>query len=152
MKVQKITNPLYVGELGSLLLRFYNKVKDASGMYQGITYESFYTYICQIVQFGGEKREFWIAIDNEPIGFAAWRVMNLPYVGKVYCDFIYNSIRNQKAAILLCKEFINFGKQHRAPLYGFGAINEVVGRHFVVVGKKLGIEFTNTGIVDFTGR
>ena len=158
MKAIKIISPLYVGEIAPLILKFYNRVSTGTE-YQGITYESLYTSFANIVQFGGrpdplpDVQEFWVVFeDNEPVAFATWRVLGLPHIGKTYCDFMFNSIRNRKAVIELCKEWIEFGKRHRAPLFAFDAINEKVAEHLVSVGKQLGVEFVNTGVTNFIGR
>jgi len=152
MKALKITSPLYVGEIAPLILKFYNRVSTGTE-YQGITYESLYASFAQIVQFGGNVSELWVVFDeNEPVAFATWRVLGLPHIGKTYCDFMFNSIRNRKAVIELCKEWMEFGKKHRSPLYAFDAINEKVAEHLVSVGKQLGVEFVNTGVTNFIGR
>ena len=158
MKTLKITSPLYVGEIAPLILKFYNRVNSGTG-YQGVSYESLYASFTQIVQFGGrpdplpDVSELWVTFDgDEPVAFATWRVMGLPHIGKTYCDFMFNSSRNQKTVVELCKQWIEFGKRHRAPLYEFNAINEKVAEHLVSVGKKLGIEFVNTGVMSFIGR
>ena len=153
MRIQKITNPLYVGEIAPLILRFYNRVKDSSGLYQGITYESIYAYICKVAQFGKDRAEFWIAFDGDtPVGFAVWRVMDLPHIGKVYCDCLYNDTRNQKAIKGLYTEFVEFGIRHRAPLYQFNALNDRVGKHFQHILGKLGVECNDSGAKEFIGR
>ncbi|MFX0194554.1 MAG: hypothetical protein ACFFCW_00405 [Candidatus Hodarchaeota archaeon] len=153
MKVLKITNPLYVGRIAPLILKFYNRVKETSGMYEGITYETIYAYLARTAQYGGELAEVWVAYDGDtPVGFACWKVMDLPHIGKVYCDCLYNDVRNQKAIKGLYEEFINFGKRHRAPLYQFDALNEKVGEHFVRVADKLGVDFKDSGAKNYIGR
>ena len=146
MKIHKVTNPLAVGELAPLVQKFYNRVKETTGLYQGITYESLYTYLARVVQFGGDKAEFWVALDGDmPVGFATWRVMDLPYIGSVFCDCLYNDTRNQKAIKELYDQFIEFGKKHRCLLYRFDAVNEKLGEYFVNVLSKLGVEAKDSG-------
>lgn len=153
MTIQKITNPLYVGEIAELIMKFYNRVKDSSGMYDGITYESLYVYITRVVQMGSDKAEFWVAYDNDkPAGFALWRVMDLPYVGTVFCEGMYNDVRNQKAIKELYDEFFNFGRKHRTPLYQYYAVNEKVGEYFKTVGEKMGVKFKDSGAKTYVGR
>jgi len=152
MKTLKITNPLYVGEIAPLILKFYNRVNTGTG-YQGITYESLYASFALIVQHGGDASELWVVLDgDEPVAFSTWRVLGLPHIGKTYCDFMFNSIRNRKAVVELCKQWIEFGKKHRSSLFAFDAINEKVAEHLVSVGKQLGVEFVNTGVTNFIGR
>ena len=153
MKVQKITNPLYVGEIAELIMKYYHKVNDSSGMYQSMTYESLYSYFTRVVQFGGNIGELWVAYDDgKPVGFAVWKVMDLPHVGSVFCDCLYNDVRNQRAIKGLYDEFINFGKKHRAPIYQYAAINEKVAEHFKNVLGKLGIDVTDSGAKNYIGR
>jgi len=158
MKVHKITNPLAVGQIASLVQKFYNRVKESSGMYDSITYETLYSYFTysyftRIIQFGGDKAEFWIAMDGDvPVGFSTWRVMDLPYIGTVFCDCLYNDTRNQKAIRGLYDEFINFGKKHRSLYYKFDATNEKVGEYFKGVLEKLGIDAKDSGAKSYIGR
>lgn len=151
--IHRITNPLAIGGIAPLVQKFYARVKESSGMYQGITYESLYTYYTRIIQFGGDRAEFWIAMDNDvPVGFATWRVMDLPHIGKVFCDCLYNDTRNQKAIKELYDEFIEFGKRHRALIYEFNAVNEKVGEYFCHVLDKLGIDAKDSGAKNYIGR
>jgi len=153
MKVAKITNPLAIGQIAPLIKKFVDRVKETSGMYDGITYESIYAYAVQVVQYGGTGAEFWVAIDGDtPVGFSIWKVMGFPHVGKVYCDVLYNDVRNQKAISGLYKEFIEFGKRQRALIYQFDAINEKVGKHFQHVLGKLGVECVDSGAKNYIGR
>jgi hypothetical protein len=153
MRVQKITNPLYVGEVAELIMKYYHRVKDGCGMYNGITYESLYTYITRVVQMGGDRAEFWVAYDEDkPVGWATWRMMDLPNVGTVFCDCLYNDTRNQKAIKGLYDEFINFGKRHRCPLYQYGAVNEKVAEYFKNVLDKLGVDAKDSGAKIYIGR
>ena len=153
MKVHKITNPLAVGQIASLVQKFYNRVKESSGMYDSITYESVYTYFTKVIQFGGDRAEFWIAMDGDvPVGFATWRVLDIPHIGAVFCDCLYNDTRNQKAINGLYNEFIEFGKRNRSLIYKFDAVNDKVGEYFRNVLDKLGIEAKDSGAKSFIGR
>jgi len=153
MKIHKITNPLAIGQIAPLILRFYNRCKETSGLYQSITYESLYSALARIVQFGGDRSEMWVAMDGDTIvGFATWRIMDFPHLGCVYCDCLYNDVRNQKAIYGLYEQFIEFGKINRAPIYKFDAINEKVGEHFVNVLQKLNIDAKDSGAKHYIGR
>jgi len=153
MKSRKVTNPLAIGQIAPLVQKFYNRVKETSGMYEGITYESLYTYFTRVIQFGGDRAEFWVAMDGDtPVGFATWRVMDLPHIGKVFCDCLYNDVRNQKAIKGLYDEFIEFGKRHRALIYEFNAVNDKVGEYFKGVLDKLGVEAQDSGAKNYIGR
>jgi len=153
MKIHKVTNPLAVGQIAPLIQKFYNRCKETSALYQSMTYESIYSALARVVQFGGNSAEFWVAMDGDAIvGFACWKVMDLPHIGTVYCDCLYNDVRNQKAISGLYQQFIEFGKQHRALIYKFDAINEKVGEHFVGVLQKIGIEAKDSGAKHYIGR
>ena len=153
MKAHKITNPLAIGQVAPLIIKFAQRVQETSGLFNGIVYESIYAYAARVAQFGGDKAEFWVALDGDkPVGFAIWRVMDLPHIGKVYCDALYNDTRNQKAISGLYSEFIEFGKRHRALIYQFDAINEKVGEHFKHVLSKLGVECVDSGAKNYIGR
>jgi len=153
--IHKITNPLAVGNFAPLIMKFFNRINESSapGSYRGITYESLFTYITRVVQFGGDRGEFWVSFENDvPVAFAVWTVMDLPNIGKVCCDSIYNDTRNQRATKELYEEFINFGKRHRCPIYQIDAVNEKVGEHFKHVFEKLGVEASDSGIKNYIGR
>ena len=153
MKVYKITNPLAIGQMAPLVQKFYNRMKESSGMYDSITYESLYTYFTRVIQFGGDRGEFWIAMDGDtPVGFATWRVMDLPHIGTVFCDCLYNDTRNQKAIKGLYDEFIEFGKRHRSLIYKFDAVNDKVGEYFTHVLDKMGINAKDSGAKSYIGR
>jgi hypothetical protein len=156
--IQKITSPNYLGVIAPLIMKFYNRIKETSGLYEGVTYESLFVYLTRLIQFGrngtGEDRsEVWVAYEDEtPIGFAAWHLMDIPHIGKVFCPCLYNDTRNQKAIKELYGEFIQFGRKHRAPIYEFYAVNEKVGEYFKNVLGKLGVEANDTGAREYIGR
>lgn len=153
MKVQKITNPLYVGEIAELIMKFYKRASETAGLYQGMTYESIYTYLARVVQMGSDKAELWVSYDEDkPVGFASWRVMDLPHIGKVYCECMYNDTRNQKSVIGLYEQFVEFGRKHRAPIYQFDAIHEKIGERASHVFSKLGVNFIDSGAKNYIGR
>jgi len=158
MKIQKITNPVYLGVIAPLIQKFYNRVKESSGLYEGVTYESLYTYLARLIQFGKGKTEdmseVWVAYDEDesPVGFSAWQVMDIPHVGKVFCPILYNDTRNQAAIKELYEEFKQFGRRHRAPLYQYYAVNEKTGNYFSGVAGKMGVEFKETGLREYIGR
>jgi hypothetical protein len=153
MKVHKITNPLAVGHIAPLVQKFYNRCKETSGLYQSMTYESIYSAFTRIVQFGGEMAELWVSMDGDQIvGFASWKVMDLPHIGTVYCETMYNDTRNQKSVIKLYEHFIEFGKKHRALIYKFDAINDKVAERATHVFDKLEYNFIDSGAKHFIGR
>ena len=127
-------------------------------MYDGIRYETLFAYLTRLVQMGQgkpeDKAEVWVAYNEEnfPVGFAAWHVMDLPHIGKVFCPCLFNDTRNQTYIKELYEEFIQFGRRHRAPLYQYYAVNEKVGEYFRRILDKLGVEAKPTGGIEYIGR
>ena len=156
--IQKITNPNYLGVIAPLVIRFHKRVKESTGLYEGVRYETLFAYLTKLVQMGRgvpeDVAEVWVAYneDNTPIGFAAWHVMDLPHIGKVSCPCLFNDTRNQQAIRELYAEFIQFGRRHRATLYQYHAVNEKVGEYFKGILDKLGVEVRDTGAREYIGR
>jgi len=152
MKVVKITNPLFLGEMAPLIQSFYDHVKRTSE-YEGISYESIYTYLAYTVQFGGDINEFWVAFKkNEPVGFAKWHVCMTPHIGKVYIEFIYSKLKDKIVSVELVKEFLKFGERHNSPWYSFDAANKHVAKRLTQIAEECGVETKETGITNFIGR
>jgi len=156
--IQKITNPNYLGIIAPLIMRFHKRVKESSGLYEGIRYETLFAYLTKLIQMGygkpEDRAEVWIAYneDNIPVGFAAWHVMDLPHIGTVFCPCLFNDTRNQQAIKELYTEFIQFGRRHRATLYRYHAVNEKVGEYFKGILDKLGVDTKETGAREYIGR
>lgn len=156
--IRKITNPHYLGVIAPMILSFYKRVKDTSGMYDGIRYETLFAYLTKFVQMGRgtpeDKAEVWVAYneDETPVGFAAWHVMDLPHIGKVFCPILYNDTKTQGYIKELYEEFIQFGRRHRSPIYQYTAVNKKVGDYFQKVLAKLGVESKETGGIEYIGR
>jgi len=147
-KAIKITNPLYLGQIGPMIDKFNKIIKI-----EGITYESLYSYFAQNIQFGGDKVEFWVVYEGDnPVGFGSWFVRGLPYIGRVCCDFLYSSNRKREPVELLVDEFEKFGLKHRAPLYEAYAISEELFRVHKLAATRKGYEVTRLKTVNFVGR
>lgn len=147
-KAIKITNPLYLGQIGPMIDKFNKKIDI-----EGVTYESLYTYFSQNIQFGGDRVEFWVVYEGDKsVGFANWSVRGLPYQGRVCCDFLYSSNRMREPVELLVTEFEKFGLKHRAPLYEAFAINEELFRVHRLAATRKGYEITKLKTVNFIGR
>lgn len=156
IKLVKVKNPLFVGEIAGPIKEFNDRIKIPT-----ITYETLYSYFVNTVQFGGERAEFWIAytdtIENElpkytPLAFAHWYVKGLPHRGVVYCDFIYSWNRMREPISKLIDEFLLFGNRNNAPYYEGEAINEAVFRVFRKAAYKKGLELNKTTLTNFIGR
>jgi hypothetical protein len=156
IKLIKVKNPLFVGEIAAPIKDFNDKLNIPT-----ITYETLYGYFCNTVQFGGDRAEFWIAytdtVENElskyvPLAFSHWFVKGLPHRGVVYCDFIYSWNRMREPISLLIDEFLKFGTKMNAPYYEGEAINETVFRVFRKSAFKKGLELNKTNLTNFLGR
>ena len=144
----KITNPLWVGGLASVIQDFCGKIKV-----QSISYPGLYSYFCNTVQFGGDRAEFWVVMQGQqPVAFAHWYVKGLPHAGIVSCDFIHSWNRMSEPISLLIDKYLEFGTKNNAPLYEGDAINEVIFRVFRKSAYKKGLNLTKTELVNFVGR
>jgi hypothetical protein len=152
MKAIKITNPLYVGELAPLIQKFFERITETTSL-KGISYETIYTYLTNVVQFGDDKAELWVSLlDKEPVAFAVWRLMVVPHYGKVTCDYIYKRIKEREPFILLVDEFIKFSERHKAPYIQVEAVNEPQAKLFTKVLKHRGFKADRTTFVTLIGR
>jgi hypothetical protein len=148
LSVIKITNPLWVGGISKIIQDFCEKLKVPS-----ISYGTLYAYFCNAVQFGGDRAEFWVALNGkEPVAFAHWYAKGLPHAGMVSCDFIYSWNRSKEPISLLFDKYIEFGIKNNAPLYEGDAINETIFRVFRKVAYKKGYDLTKTELCNFVGR
>ena len=152
LKLFKITNPLYIGQVGPLIQQFFKRIERNPSV-KGISYESLYTYFTNVVQFGGESAEFHVvAKDDIPVAFAEWRILTAPHYGTVFWEYVYNSTQTDGPVLLLGDEFVKYGKKHNAPYYSFTAINDKVAKAILKSGKKCNLDLENTGIINFIGR
>uniref|UniRef100_A0A6H1ZNF4 Acetyltransferase n=1 Tax=viral metagenome TaxID=1070528 RepID=A0A6H1ZNF4_9ZZZZ len=149
MKALKITNTLWLGQIGNLIADF-NKIIDI----ETIGYEQLFTYFSNTVQFGGNLFEFWVVFDdeNKPAAFAHWLVRALPHRGVVYCDFIYSASKSPEIANLLMTEFEEFGKRSRCTIGEGDATDEVTFRLFSKISEKRGYDVKRTKRINFLMR
>ena len=147
-KIAQISNPNWLGTLGPQIKAFCDKASVPT-----VTYETLYTYFLRSVQHGGKVAEFWVVFkDEEPIAFAHWFVNDLPHRGLVFCDYIHSWNRMRQPVEMLLDKFIEFGKDHHAPIYKGTAINQAVFRVFRKAASKRGYKLEQTPLVDFIGR
>ena len=154
MKLQKITEPRWLGMIGPRINEYVKFLKE-----QHISYESLFTYLAMSIQ-GGRREppahdvsEFWV-VNNEgkPKAFAHWFVRPVPHIGKVYMDGIYSWAKTPRVVSMLIDEFLEFGKRHRCSIYEADCINEKV---FDIIEKYVnekGYDFKNTGSIHAIGR
>ncbi len=148
IKTQKINNAVYIGVIAPLIEKFFNRI-NKTGILHGISYETLYTYFTRIAQYGGNASEFWVAFeDNKPVGFASWRVMDVPHYGKVYCDYMFSLSNNKAVATELTKEYVNFGTKHKASFYMWDAINPTVAKVLKGIANRGGLEVKDTLVVN----
>ena len=155
MKLQKITEPKWLGMIGPKINEFAKFLKE-----QQVTYESLFSYLAMSIQHGRrsdgkpDTSEFWVVFsdDNKPKAFAHWFVRPLPHIGKVYMDGIYSWAKTERVVSLLIDEFLEFGKRHRCSTYEADCINEKVFNIFTKYSTEKGYDFNNTGSIHAIGR
>jgi hypothetical protein len=152
LKAVKITNPMWLGNLGKFIAGFLDKVPVV-----GISYETLYTYFAGTVQHGGsmtpmnmrDGREFWVVFkDSKPIAFAHWFVKGPPYIGTVYMDYIFSWNTKKEPVQLLLEKFGEFGVDHRAKYWEADAANERVFSVFKNAADRLGYEVVQTNRIN----
>jgi hypothetical protein len=122
LKLQKVTNPNWLGMIAPRILDFYNRTKEP-----GKTYESLFTFYANSIQFGGDNSEFWAVLnETKPVAFAHWMVFGLPLIGSVLFESLHNWSKQKEPINLLITEFVNFGKRKRATVYRYEAYNQKV--------------------------
>lgn len=122
LKAIKINNPLWIGNIASMIQKYVDILKVPS-----ITYETLYTYFVNITQYGGNNQEFWVVFsDDEPVAFGCWFVRGLPHRGSTFFDHIYSWNRMSDPVGLLTDEYIKFSDRHNCPILECMAINDVV--------------------------
>jgi len=149
MQTIKINNPLYAGALAPLIQKYINRVP-----FPGVTYESFYTFLAHIAQFGGANSELWVVVDadKQPIAFATWTVMGLPHLGTTFMGHIYSKAKSKKITLELVKQWEKFGLERNCPIFMFDAVNETVCKYFEGLAKEIGYDIKRTGLIHCVGR
>lgn len=135
MQTVKVNNPLYLGRIAQRIQEYYRRINPV-----GITYETLYAYLCNIVQYGQQAMEFYIALDDEsqPVGFAVFTIMPLPYVGMVHFDHIYTWGKHSGVTNALVDEAERFADKHNARLMDLTFANPAVTRLFKRLIQKRG--------------
>ncbi|MCP3683613.1 MAG: hypothetical protein GY861_13080, partial [bacterium] len=97
MKAVKITNPIYIQLAAPEILKYVEKIKQ-----DGITYESFITFLQQTAQFGGEISQVWMVIkDNLPVAFGQFNIAAPPYIGTATFNHACSWAKDKEAFGLL---------------------------------------------------
>ena len=155
MKLQKITEPRWLGILGPKINEYTKYLKE-----QQITYESLFSYLAMSIQHGRrndgkpDTSEFWVVSsdDGKPKAFAHWFVRPLPHIGKVYMDGIYSWAKTPRVVSMLIDEFLEFGKRHRSSIYEADCVNEKVFELITKYVNEKGYDFKDTGSIHGIGR
>jgi hypothetical protein len=150
IKIIKITSPTWVGYLAEPIKEFVNKIKTPT-----IRYETLYTYLVNVVQYGGSTSELWVAHyenDYKPIAFANWYVKGLPHVGAAEIGFIHSWNRAKVPVGLLLDQFLKFSYENRCTIYVGDLVNEVVWKVFEKAAADRGIQLTRTEQINFYGK
>jgi hypothetical protein len=149
----RITDPLWVGNLGEHFVKFVKKIGTL-----GISSASFHSYLTRSVQFGGNAMELWVVFESDehgtpdfsrPLAFAHWLVRDLPHVGKTYCDFIHNWSRKGEAVALLIEKWIEFADKFNARLFEGESTNKRLFQHFRKLANANGFVMEATQRTNF---
>ena len=149
IKILKLSDPTWVGYLADNIRDYCEKVKIPT-----IRYETLYTYLTQVVQYGGKQSELWIAHngdDFKPIAFANWYVKPLPNVGASEIGYIYSWNRARVPVQLLLDQFLQFSYDNNCKVYIGNIINDAVWKVFDKAAEERGIKLTKTGNINFYG-
>lgn len=159
MKAIKITNPLWIGQIGHRIKEFVDKIPEDQTA--GVTYETLYSYYVQSVQRGFiqnkqngvESSELWVVFDDDgsALAFAHWYLRDLPYVGCVCMDSVYSWSKSRVPFQLLVTEFDNFSSKQRATVCEISTYDRFAKYIEKIVTKK-GYSFNRTGIINCVMR
>ena len=137
IKLHRITSPNWLLEIAPRIKDFHDRTKEP-----GKHYETLATFYANSIQFGGDTSEFTVAVeDGQPIAYAHWCVLGIPFVGTVLFESLHNWSKKREPVDLLIKEFINFGKKKRATVYRYEAYNqkvaEIIERYVISAGYSV---------------
>lgn len=147
----KLTSP---DDILRLIPRIEEYVKAVQN--PGIMPSAFTMYLMQTVINGGGNAEVVVAYDydiNEPLAFARWQVLGLPYLQDVSCDAVYSWKKNLIAIKKLMQRFIDFGFEKNAKRYHGYFYDKRIERVFSSMFKKYhGVETVPINMIYFMGE
>ena len=148
MKAVKVTDPRWIGIIGPEIKAYVKKIGASN-----VTYEGMFVYFQRAVQFGGDKTELWVVMNDEekPVAFAHWFVRDVPCNGTVYFDQLYSWTRAIEPVDILINEFVKFAERSRATIFEFDLVNEKVASVIESRCAKNGIFCQRTGRVNCQG-
>ncbi len=148
MKAVKITNPHYIQYAAPEIKKYVEKIKQ-----DGITYESFITFLQQTAQFGGEISQLWMVVkDNIPVAFMQMNLSGPPYVGTCSLNHICSWAKDKQAVDLLIGEYLNFGARHNCTFLLGYAVNSKLFKYYKTKAEGVGYEYKSTGVRPFSCR
>jgi hypothetical protein len=146
MELMKVTNGEWLmTQMGEHIERFAREM-DIPGIHG----PSLFAHFARVAQYGGEREEFWVVLDDngKPIAFANWNTLGLPHVSKVYMGFMHSWARPEEATRMLGEEYLRFGEKHRAVWYVYETMSEAITRLLRRELGKKGFELKETGIIN----
>ena len=151
MRAIKINNGAYLPQLAKRVEEFCKRA-HISGIQPG----NLQTYFAQMAQFGGDAREFWVVFEDDkfrkPVAFAAWEVLGLPHISKVYCLACNSWTKNTKAVDLLTDEFVRFGNRHNAVWWSADFVGKGNVRLFKSKMEKRGFKMKESDVINCVFR
>jgi len=147
-KAIKINNAAWLPQIAGHIEQFCKKAHV-----DGIQPGNLQTYFAQIAQgWYGRNSELWAVFDEneKPVGFAAWMVMGLPHIAKVYCFALHVWTKDPHAAKLLMDGFVAFGVKHNAIWYSADVVSKSLIRLLRRAAGKLGFSIAETGLTHLT--
>jgi hypothetical protein len=149
VKVIKVVDPTWVGYLAEPIRQFVDKINIPT-----IRYETLYTYLVNVVQFGGNASELWVAHNEgnySPIAWAVWYIKGPPHVGAAEIGYIHSWNRARVPVGLLVDKFLEFAYNARCKVYTGEVVNEAVYKVVERLCKERGVALTKTGLINFYG-
>ena len=147
MKAVKVTDPRWIGIIGPEIKSYVKKINAGN-----VTYEGMFVYFQRAVQFGGDKTELWVVMDDDkPVAFGHWFVRDVPCNGTVYFDQIYSWTRSIEPVDLLIQAFKRFAVRSNATIYEFDLVNNKVAEAIESRCKKNNIHCQRTSRVNCQG-
>lgn len=148
MKAVKINNGAYLPVL-SMRIEEFCKRAPVDGIQPG----NMQTYLAQVAQFGGDRCELWVVIDDDkPVAFASWEVNGLPHIAKVYWLAVHSWHGDGEPVQLLTEEFIKFGHKHNAVWWSGDSVGEANARLFTREMEARGFKGSRSKLINMVFR
>ena len=133
----KVGQPMFIANIAPMVQKFVERVDLPN-----LSYEGMVTLLQRRAQYGGDIAEVWVAQNaTDYLGWASWRVCDLPLVGTVYLDYIYTRGNRRDVTKLLVEEFVKFASKNNAVLLTMDVVKS--GKlldHFKKIANEVGFE------------